>query len=405
MRAWIAVAVAAGVLAGCNTQSAQHARVTAVDAHTGAHRWSVTLLTASASRPALADGMVVVAGTNDCNADGVVVTGLDSASGRRVWSASVPTSGGSCTDVQVTPLGTNLLVSAPGAGIVCASQPGSACPPSSVPVGVALDARTGAVRWRTPLAVEVVVAASDRGVVAVDQAGRLVGLDPTSGAQRWSTSAIDTPYAGTAVGPLAVLLGHSSSRPVARAVDLTTGRLLWRTVVPVTGGGFPPVLGTSVVLTQDDEGSQPGPPVPPGAPKPAFTPFVPRQVTIAYDPSSGRVRWQTEVTSDIVSTAEGGPLVVLARGSGKLSSVSGFDARSGVRRWRLDRADLVVVVATDGTSVVGSGGGVHGPITFGLDAATGRELWRTTDIASTLVIDGGTAYFTRAGRPAHMSDE
>jgi eukaryotic-like serine/threonine-protein kinase len=174
----------------------------------------------------------------------------------------------------------------------------------------ALDARDGARRWavdvgpewRDPAVVRGVAAAQGELYAAVEQwrdpggwasSGWLVALDAATGAVRWRYRTADTrPRTGLSskplvAGPLVVAADFPGNGVVA--VDRRTGREAWRFQGPAGYAGVPetPVAaGGSLYVGSGDT-------------------FV-----TALDPATGRVRWRTRLPASVSAWAAcGGALV------------------------------------------------------------------------------------------------
>jgi outer membrane protein assembly factor BamB len=245
---------------------------------------------------------------------------------------------------------------------------------------VALDARTGALRWqqRLPSAPGApysgmptfgnVTAFQDLIIVP---AWDLYGLDRTTGAVRWKFQPPDD-FAG--YGNAFVADGRVYSvGQYLYALDAATGALAWR--VDLGERPYRPVIADRVLYVATRGEVSPG--------------IVGDGHAVALDASTGAVLWrfpirdpQTPVNGGSVGPAFVADSLVLFAGVN--GSVYALDRRTGEVRWTYVSADSYEAGLTivDKTVVVaGDAGSVQG-----LDLATGRLLWNT---------DRGTSVFKR----------
>ncbi|MGW2156777.1 outer membrane protein assembly factor BamB family protein [Nonomuraea sp. NPDC001699] len=217
----------------------------------------------------------------------------------------------------------------------------------------ALDAATGAVRWRRqtggPVGEDHVVAHGT--VYAASRTGRLVALDAATGRPRWSRRIGDPVGLVVAAGRLYLWTRHPawSSKAELVALDAASGRRLW-SFEPAGDLLAPkPVSAGDVVLTGDDHG-----------------------VMYALTPATGTVerRWRLGGRHDRVLLRRSGATVYVVSGSGDVNAV---DVASGEVRWRSRIPGPVSAppVVTGGTVYLGDDRGT----THALDAATGERLW------------------------------
>lgn len=186
--------------------------LSALDLDTGVARWSVPVPSpAGRSGPAgvaVAGDLVLVAGP------GGQVLAHELATGREVWTGVLP---------RAVAVRRATLVD--GHVVLTASVERTA---STELVVAGFDARSGRLRWERTVRAAAVGTA---GAVAVDPAGRLVGLDAASGEPRWVQERPGPPPELLAVGPLVLVLDPGSSA----LLDVRSGE-------PVAE------LGTSAVL-------------------------------------------------------------------------------------------------------------------------------------------------------------
>ena len=189
----------------------------------------------------------------------------------------------------------------------------------------ALERTTGRSRWRVPIddpldrARTVGLVATPTGVVAVGTTdrGRVVGLDATSGAARWSATVAGTPRGTLATDDAtgaAVLTTEHGDGTTLVVLDAATGAVRWSAAL-AAGTGSPFVDGTRLVV---------------GTSTPTHG------LVRAYDLDTGHVRWEHagpwpfEPNEQI--TRSGAELLVLDAGGG----VAALDRVTGAARWYQD---------------------------------------------------------------------
>jgi len=272
---------------------------------------------------------------------------------------------------------------------------------------IAVNVRTGAIRWRTPtgrtgdttLGFRVITAGSV--VVAGDY--HLVGIDAASGTVRWHFDPevnlsdggyAPGPYLGAASDGL-VFTGAAGGRLYALAQE--TGRVHWSlSVAPRDSTVFEPVVGGHDVAA-------------------AFTRFTNPNSggVVLAEARTGRVRWQVTFPGATGSptslNAAGGPvltetLVIAASGDG---AIHAFDRPTGASRWRIPPLDAVgrIGFSTDARPLAITGrmlyaGSLTGAVTA-YDLPTQRARWeyRGTNgsVAFKLSVDGQTVYVPHVG--------
>jgi hypothetical protein len=273
---------------------------------------------------------------------------------------------------------------------------------------IAVDAGTGAVRWRRntgepggeTLGSSILV--SDDVVMAGDYA--VLGFDAASGRPKWRFDPANGYGAGLYLGDAQNGIAFAGS-PAGRlyALEISSGRLLWSATPKVDGGSegapvtvFQPVVEDDVVVAGY---STFGHPV--------------RGGLLVVDRSSGRERWRREFPLESAGAATGfgggpvasGDLIVAASGDGR---IYGFDCTTGQIRWALPR-----VVRADGrpqdrdwraVAVGGSllvAGSVSGVVTA-IDLTVPKEKWRFAhpdggSIALRLAADDESVYVPHLG--------
>lgn len=269
-----------------------------------------------------------------CSAPGVAAARLDPASGAPVWSVpsavQEPAGGGGGNDS--TPL--------PADGVVLAVAPGSG-------VLRALDAGTGAERWKRDLPVGARAITAGGQVLLVAANGSVTAVKPADGSSRW------TKQVG---GPGSVWWGEGGTTPSA--------------------GSEPPVLyaATSASGTGSTQ-------------------------LAAVDPQTGAVRWQVRAEGRLrpVGAARGGMYLLDKDADSKTAAVVRVDlATHAVRRVPLATPlfDAQAAAGPDGTVyVVGTSGGLAA-VAAGAGAG---EVWRLetgTALSSRPVFADGRLYLT-----------
>ncbi|GAA2401131.1 hypothetical protein GCM10010191_05470 [Actinomadura vinacea] len=228
-------------------------------------------------------------------------------------------------------------------------------------------------------------------------------LDTATGRRSWSI-----PLGPSGADVKTVVVSGSvvlvRTRAVLYALDLHTGRLLWRRIRNTTGSRATTVtVGAGLVHESGQEDSA------------ATTPEGP--VLYAYEMAGGKPRWTAHVQPRAV-TADApihaaGLLVGTATGSSGSAAWRTFayalDARTGRQRWwqpfdERDHALESTLVHADGTVYVSSQGGVL----HALDAATGTVRWRARpgvpgDSESGMPVVAGTAVYLCGGDGAVRS--
>ena len=156
----------------------------ALDAHTGATLWSARTPAAdySSAWPVLAGGRVFVRTLSQISgAWAIAIEAFSAADGHHLWHASV----GPAKGVWFTP------VSADASLVVYPSENGNL---------YALDAATGALRWKMPNSTNTLRPAIVNGLVwAEDDTGRLVALDERNGHQLWASEPFGLDQLGSPV--------------------------------------------------------------------------------------------------------------------------------------------------------------------------------------------------------------
>jgi len=291
-----------GLVAVLTDQVSNHARLTGLDAATGAVRWSLRLpargllggqaLTADGGLAMavsgqglqvvnLADGRVrwqrrIPASPALTAAGGLVIyglnghlTGYDGRTGRPRWT----TTGVVPQDPAVRVTGGLVLVTSNAAG------------PSIPNTLTAVIPATGRVAWRfdpptpatDPGAPATVLSAGPGGLtVATYDPRRLYLLDLRTGRPRWHVDTFVTQGTLPLVTGASVVLTEGQDHVTVVARDAVNGRVRWRDSVPGRSEGYQPVVQAGPLAVLQGE------PRVPGGPAPLF----------AYQTASGRLAWR-----------------------------------------------------------------------------------------------------------------
>lgn len=227
-------------------------------------------------------------------------------------------------------------------------------PPSEL---IALDQRTGAIRWRLALNGSAMPTPTivDGVLVEPDGAGWVVGVDPLTGAKLYARN-LQSVASMTAALPFpsgAVVTAGVLQNAIWK-LRARNGAVLWKTTLPANESGIgdcPPVSDGRTVFCDDV------------APLPPYTHTI---VTHA-------VREQ----------------------------VYALSARTGAERWKIPlergalppRNEAAIPVLCDGVLAIGS---AVAPWMNGIDPRTGRLLWRTpvhAPVKGGIVCANGVLYF------------
>jgi outer membrane protein assembly factor BamB len=295
-------------------------------------------------------------------------------------------------------------------------------------VVVALDAATGAVRWRVELdgGAGTSSPAVAGGIVYVaTMGGGLYALDAATGAVRWFAPLINVqPFSSPAVVGGTVYVGESSSPAVVDGIvyygssgspstvyafDAATGVRRWQTAAPEAG-----------IHALDAET---------GAVKWVFATAAPVESAAAVagglvyawdtagglyavDAATGQERWQQQIGFTGGHGAPGvadGMVYSLNMGPPG-SDLVALDAATGTERWRFHfpAPNQSSPALVDG--VVYIGGGVEDRHLYALDAATGEQRWALDlgdDVDSSPAVVGGivyvgTGYWPNRGQPGYV---
>lgn len=256
----------------------------------------------------------------------------------------------------------------------------------------ALDAVSGAERWRLQTDAWVYSLKADRGtVVTGTRGGGIQAWEASTGEKLWETTGAQTDFetaeAGPAVHDGTVYLWQDAR---LRAVDARTGTERWS--YPV--GDAASCGGVPIRVTPAPDG---------------YVYVSAGARVLALDIGSGRVRWHFESPAVFLSPPSfaAGPAVT---GGGVyladyLGTVYALDASTGKDRWRIateSRQSSEPVLVATGNVHVGSGSAL-----YTLDAVTGTPKWRFAaggDVVGAPVVADGRVHFGSADHVLYTLD-
>jgi len=282
--------------------------VQAVDLATGAERWHAMLESGPASGVIVTDGLVLVRSGNG------IAYAFDAATGVQVWRSGSPVPGDASASI--------------GRGSMYLGTAGGDL--------VALDIRTGKERWRNRLtgdngAVGNTAFAGDTVYAATEKAG-FFAVDAASATVRWRVD-VGADATGTPVvdgGVAYVGAGADATAGHLRAVDAATGRVLWTIAEPIGS----PTVKDGIGYAQ--------------APALAFE--------VAIDLRSGRELWRTKFPGGATTRAAvitPGALFVPQDGEHRIYAL---DPATGLELWHfdLDGGNQCCVAVAKGSIFVGT---------------------------------------------------
>jgi outer membrane protein assembly factor BamB len=221
-----------------------------------------------------------------------------------------------------------------------------------------LDRADGTLRWRQPRTDQVhsVTVAGD-AVLVGDDSGTLAAFDVATGSARWAVQHPGALWSGARVDrPSGVVVAtwHQSEAPAVRAFDLVTGTLLWE--APTDRFTAAPAVHAGRVVVAIGDGN--------------------RHARVeARDLATGALEWQTPVPASFEEAIEPAfddhAIVVVDH----FGVVSAFDPATGRLRWQRDLADVLL-----GTRVVLTGRRIaltsYAGVLHVLDRRDGHEVER-----------------------------
>ena len=236
----------------------------------------------------------------------------------------------------------------------------------------AVDAATGHLRWRFQRTVNVSVSVGIDGYPALDSdtlyvasdGGTVYALDASSGKQRWlfTLPAGAHIYAAPAVGNGRVYVSSGGGDDAFYALDEATGKVAWQFSAPQGFDSYPLLVGETVYAGANG--------------------FYQASL-YAFDARTGKARWQYQGNDAVIArpAIDGGHLFVAAR-DGTLTELDGQTGKPG---WHTSLGaggqNGGALLPTGAAPVVSDGvvylGGESG-VVAALDEATGAVKWKQT---------------------------
>lgn len=256
----------------------------------------------------------------------------------------------------------------------------------------ALDALTGAERWRLQTDAWVYSLKADRGtVVTGTRGGGVQAWEASTGEKLWETSGVQTDFetaeAGPAIHEGTVYLWQDAR---LRAVDARTGIERWS--YPI--GDAASCGGVPVRVTPAPDG---------------HVYIAAGTRVLAVDIAAGRVRWHFESPAVFLSPPAFAPGPAVTGGgvylADYLGTVYALDATTGKDRWRIAteaRQSVEPVLVAAGNVHVGSGSAL-----YTLDAVTGTPKWRFAaggEVVGAPVVADGRVHFGSADHVLYTLD-
>ncbi|MEU0830803.1 PQQ-binding-like beta-propeller repeat protein [Streptomyces sp. NPDC005969] len=256
----------------------------------------------------------------------------------------------------------------------------------------ALDALTGAERWRLQTDAWVYSLKADRGtVITGTRGGGAQAWEASTGEKLWETGGVQTDFetaeAGPAIHDGTVYLWQDAR---LRAVDARTGIERWS--YPI--GDAASCGGVPVRVTPAADG---------------HVYIAAGTRVLAVDIASGLVRWHFESPAVFVSPPAFAPGPAVTGGgvylADYLGTVYALDATTGKDRWRIAteaRQSIEPVLVAAGNVHVGSGSAL-----YTLDAVTGTPKWRFAaggEVVGAPVVADGRLHFGSADHVLYTLD-
>ena len=236
----------------------------------------------------------------------------------------------------------------------------------------AVDAASGHLRWRFQRTVNVSVSVGIDGYPALDgdtlyvasDGGTVYALDASSGKQRWlfTLPAGAHIYAAPAVGNGRVYVSSGGGDDAFYALDEATGKVAWQFSAPQGFDSYPLLVGETVYAGANG--------------------FYQASL-YAFDARTGKARWQYQGNDAVIArpAIDGGHLFVAAR-DGTLTELDGQTGKPG---WHTSLGaggeNGGALLPTGAAPVVVDGvvylGGESG-VVAALDEATGAVKWKQT---------------------------
>ncbi|MFJ5718706.1 PQQ-binding-like beta-propeller repeat protein [Streptomyces sp. NPDC093149] len=256
----------------------------------------------------------------------------------------------------------------------------------------ALDATTGAERWRLQTDAWVYSLKADRGtVVTGTRGGGVQAWEASTGEKLWESGGVQTDFETAEAGPVVhdgtVYLWQDAR---LRAVDARSGIERWS--YPI--GDAASCGGVPVRVTPAEDG---------------FVYVSAGARVLAVDTVSGHVRWHFESPAVFLSPPAFAPGPAVTGGgvylADYLGTVYAIDASTGKDRWRIAteaRQSTEPVLVTGGNVHVGSGSAL-----YTLDAVTGTPKWRFAaggEVVGAPVVADGRVHFGSADHVLYTLD-
>ncbi|MFE6976445.1 PQQ-binding-like beta-propeller repeat protein [Streptomyces sp. NPDC057682] len=256
----------------------------------------------------------------------------------------------------------------------------------------ALDATSGAERWRVQCEAWVYALRAERGtVVTATRGGGVQAWEAATGERLWEITGAQTDFETAEAGPAlhdgTVYLWQDAR---LRAVDARTGTERWS--YPV--GDAASCGGVPVRVTPAADG---------------YAYIAAGTRVLAVDIAAGHVRWHFEAPAVFLSPPAFAPGPAVTGGgvylADYLGTVYALDASTGKDRWRIateSRQSIEPVLVEAGNVHVGSGSAL-----YTLDAVTGTPKWRFAaggEVVGAPVVADGRVHFGSADHVLYTLD-
>lgn len=336
------------------------------------------------SSPVVADGVVYFAGALRQPGSTIAPPALfaiDLATGEIRWQEEMSGLGEMGTPAVS---GGTLYVGISEVDVTATPVAGQSTDPGSDPgYLIALDAATGAERWRASIgSAGYQSPAVLDGVVYIGSAGgRVHAIDAGSGDERWVFSAPNPGETLTSASVAAAdgLVFFATNRGLLYALDATNGQERWHNTV---GGESPttPVVAEGVVYVGADQATDTIEPDAVSGMGAFLNPPYPSSgdfLLYAFDTADGSQRWSADLGTAVKGVEPspaviGGTLVIAGVGAG-WREVRALDSADGSERWRFvaDQTINAAPTVADGTVIADSFGGR----VYALALDTGHPVW------------------------------
>ncbi len=256
----------------------------------------------------------------------------------------------------------------------------------------ALDAATGKQRWSFTRTVGISAQSGYDGYAAVNgvtvyitsDGGALYALDVATGKQRWVAtwpSSGDTIYAPPTVDGGLVFVAAGGPDGGAYALDATTGKTVWKAARPQGFNARPVVAGGVLYFVSQTA-----------------------DTLVALDEKTGATRWSTG-SSAITSPPVAGDGVVFVSGADAI--IRAFHTQDGAPAWTFQTGGSAATpIFATGAAMTLDGptlyAGSQGGVVYALDATTGRQHWSANANSpvdsAPAVADGAVFVTTESGK-------